>query len=324
LDGTTGPDAGAGLDGSTDLDAGAGLDAAPPPDSGPLPDSGLPNIGIEVSPANPSVASGNTVLFTAQYVVSDGSRAAIPSGLSWVSLQTAIATIDAASGLATAKSAGDARIQASAGGLTGWTDLHVGQSLISGNFLIAPKAQSVDQGTSVVYTATALYTDGQTRTVASVTWSSSQPLIATINSVTGVADAQAPGTTTITGSADGTSFADTTTLTVLQTPPAPGAVGASCDASLACASILTCTTDATFWPGGYCTRDCTVDQLCPAGSSCYAVGSGGAAYYCIQNCTPAPNPPPEIQSSCRTGYCCFKDPATPQGACLAARGTTCN
>ncbi|HEY3357378.1 MAG TPA: hypothetical protein VGQ83_29275, partial [Polyangia bacterium] len=136
----------------------------------------------------------------------------------------------------------------------------------------------------------------------------------------------APATVTITGSANGTSYAASTGLTVNANPPPPGAVGAACTATGQCdtARGLTCQTDTLLWPGGYCTKDCTADhRVCLVGSSCYPVGAQGATWFCVENCTPSSDPGVTIRSSCRDGYCCFRDAGSGVGACLATHATVC-
>ncbi len=313
---------GSGSDGSGLDDS--GLDGAGPIDA-PAADANPIIVGLSVLPAVASVASGNVTQFAAFYDHADGSRTPASVGVTWTATPASIASVDANGG-ARGKDAGDASIRASSSGLSGSATLHVTAAVLVGGFAIAPLDATIDQGTTLTYTASADFSDGVRRQVTSVTWSSSMTSVATIDDVIGVAAGQSPGTTMITGAATGTSFSATTSLTVATTPPPPGAIGAACTSNAQCntAAGLSCQVDPVLWPGGYCTKDCTADhRVCPIGSSCYPVGAQGSTFFCIQNCAPSPNPAMTVRSSCRVGYCCFGDAATSAGGCFAAMGTTC-
>jgi serine protease len=83
-------------------------------------------------------------------------------------------------------------------------------------------------------------------------------------------------------------------------------VGSACSSDADCPDGGRCVLG---YPGGYCTRDCNT-QACPAGSKCYAVGSGSDKV-CIQSCS-GPN---QGQSTCRSSYVCYDDEAG-GGQCL--------
>ncbi len=92
---------------------------------------------ITVTPANPSVGAGGTVQFTATGHFSDGSTQVLGSA-TWTSATTAAATIDMATGLATAVAVGSSTITASSAGINGTTlmtvTLAVPRLAITGNF----------------------------------------------------------------------------------------------------------------------------------------------------------------------------------------------
>src|SRR5207253_587423 len=80
---------------------------------------------ITISPANPRIAKGTSLKFTATGTFSDGSTATNLSGLSWKSSKPNIASIRS-SGLAHGKKSGTVTISATASGLTGTATLTVG------------------------------------------------------------------------------------------------------------------------------------------------------------------------------------------------------
>ena len=79
---------------------------------------------IAVTPASPTLTTGNTQQFTATGVYSNGSFQDLTSQAAWTSTSAAVAAINA-SGLATAMGAGSATITATLGGVAGSTPLTV-------------------------------------------------------------------------------------------------------------------------------------------------------------------------------------------------------
>jgi hypothetical protein len=82
-------------------------------------------VSIAVTPANPSISLGTTQQFTATGTYSDGSTPNITNSVAWTSSNTATATINGTSGLATAVAAGTTQITASLNGKSGSTNLTV-------------------------------------------------------------------------------------------------------------------------------------------------------------------------------------------------------
>src|SRR5215472_12617859 len=70
---------------------------------------------------------------------------------------------------------------------------------------ISPATSTISTGTTQQYTATGYYSNGAITPGISVTWSSTNPAVATIDPVAGVATAVATGTTTINANALGIS-----------------------------------------------------------------------------------------------------------------------
>jgi len=170
---------------------------------------------IGVTPAVPSIVQGTNQQFTATAVYSDNSKQDITSSVSWTSSTTSVATISAAGstiGRATAVGAGSTTITATMSGISGSTTLTVtGASLVS--IAVTPANPSIAKGLTQQFTATGTYNNSTTQDLTSmVSWTSSNPSIASIAASSGLATAAAPGPATISASMSG--ITGTTTLTV--------------------------------------------------------------------------------------------------------------
>ena len=168
---------------------------------------------IVVTPASATLSSlGAAQQFTAQAYDAGGN---VIQGVvfSWSSDASSVAVVDAATGLATSVANGTANIIASAGGVSGSAMLQVAQQVA--RVVVAPDtARLQTNGETVQFTATAL--DGNDHPVAGVTfgWTSSEPLVASIDPVTGVATAHDGGIVTITATAQGFGVSGTAALLV--------------------------------------------------------------------------------------------------------------
>ena len=170
-------------------------------------------VSIAVTPANPSIAKGSTQQFTATGTYSDGSTQNLTNSVSWTSSNTSVGTISN-TGLASGVGPGSSTIQATSGSVTGSTTLTVTTAApVLKSLAVTPANSSASVGTSVQFKASGTYSDGSTKDItSSVSWSSSNTFVATINSTSGLATARGQGTTTI-QAASGT-ISGTTSLTV--------------------------------------------------------------------------------------------------------------
>ena len=157
---------------------------------------------ITVTPANPSIAKGTTQQFTATGNYSDGSSFDLTQTVTWASSMTSVATISNAAGTkgrATAADVGTTTISAAFGGKTGSTLLTVTPaSLVS--IAVTPAAPSIARGLTQQFVATGTFSDGSTQVLTNaVTWSSSDPVVASIANAgsPGLATGLSVGTTTI-------------------------------------------------------------------------------------------------------------------------------
>jgi plastocyanin len=168
---------------------------------------------IVVTPANPSIAPGTTVQFSAMGILTDNTTEDVNGQVTWRSATTSIATI-AASGLATAVAHGTSSISATIGTVVGSTVLTVKNVTIS-SIAVTPANPSVPKGETQAFAATGTFSDNSTQDITNVvTWASATPAVASITAA-GVASTLAVGTSSI-----GATFetkTGSTTLTV--TPP---------------------------------------------------------------------------------------------------------
>lgn len=166
---------------------------------------------IAVAPAGSSLPVNTSQQYTATGTYNDGSSRDLTALVNWQSSSTATATINAA-GVATGVAAGSTTISASLGNVSGSTTLSVTAPTIN-SIVVTPDGLTLGMGISEQYTATAIYSDGSTQDLVSgVTWSSSNPSVATIGS-SGLLATVGAGSTTITAQVG--SVSDTAALTVV-------------------------------------------------------------------------------------------------------------
>ena len=181
---------------------------------------------VTVIPATQTVATvGVPVQFEAIGMTINGVSVPLTnaSGIRWVSSAPTVATINAATGLATTAGAGTATITATyinpdGSGATGSATLTVaatGSAEPLTSLTVAPNAQTaLSIGQTAQFLAIATTGSGSTvnltnqtatvgtQTIQAATWVSSDPSVATINSATGVVTSVAAGATVITAIAE--------------------------------------------------------------------------------------------------------------------------
>ena len=171
---------------------------------------------IAVTPANTSLATGETEQFTATGTLSNNTTENLTSQVTWASSDTTWATINA-TGLATAVSPGPVTISAAFDGITGSTGLTVVPAPTLQSIAVTPVNTSLPTGETEQFTATGTLSDNTTENLTSqVTWASSDTTWATINA-TGLATAVSPGPVTISAAFDG--ITGSTGLTVTARGP---------------------------------------------------------------------------------------------------------
>jgi len=163
-------------------------------------------VSIAVTPTNPTTVKGLTRQFTATGTYDNATTQDLTDQVSWSSSNESIATISNAAGdegLATAVDPGTVTITATSGVIFGTTQLTVNApSLVS--ISVTPTNPTTVKGLTRQFTATGTYDNATTQDLTdspTLTWSSSDNLIATISNTTGtdgLATAVDPGTVTIT------------------------------------------------------------------------------------------------------------------------------
>ncbi len=170
---------------------------------------------IAVTPANTSLATGQTEQFAATGTLSNDTTENLTNQVTWSSSDTTWATINS-TGLATAVSPGPVTISAAFDGITGSTGLTIVAPPTLQSITVTPANTSLPTGETEQFTATGTLSNDTTENLTSqVTWTSSDTTWATINS-TGLATAVSPGPVTISAAFDG--ITDSTGLTIVAPP----------------------------------------------------------------------------------------------------------
>ena len=195
-------------------------------------------MSIEVTPPNPIIATATTQQFMATGIYSENTHFDLTSSVTWSSSNTNIATISnetGSKGLAHALTAGTTTITATdtATGKSGYTTLTVKPTAVTLMTIeVYPPNPTIALGTNQPFIATGIYSDATTQNLtSSVTWTSSNTGIATIDTVTdsvtkGLATSKAVGgpitITAASGTISGTAHLTVTAATLVSiavTPP---------------------------------------------------------------------------------------------------------
>jgi uncharacterized protein YjdB len=158
-------------------------------------------VSIAVTPANQSIARGTTLQFAATGSYSDGSTQDLTSLVNWTSSDTttSVSNSPGSRGLATGQDQGTVTVTATepVSGVSGNTQLSVSTAVLV-SIQVTPASTSIVKGTGQQYTATGLFSDGNSQDLTTaVTWSSSSSAIASIDA-SGLATAVAVGQVTVT------------------------------------------------------------------------------------------------------------------------------
>ena len=193
------------------------LPPEPPPPEPPPPEPPPPAARIVITPASATLtAEGNTVRLTA--TVYDGSDGIIvDAAVSWSSGDPTVATVST-SGLVTAVGNGTAEMTASTGGVSANTTISVILPRIPARIVVAPLTTTLTaEGGTVRFNAT-VYDEGDDIIAdAAVSWTSSNPSVATVSAF-GLVTAVDNGTTTVTASAEDLSARATVTVILPRMP----------------------------------------------------------------------------------------------------------
>ena len=170
-------------------------------------------VSINVTPANPTIATLTDQAFTATGTYTDNTTQDLSGQATWASSDPSVATLDGT--VATGIAAGTTTISASFGGVTGSTQLTVTGASLTG-IVITPSNPTTALGFDVQFTATGQFSDGSTQNVTAIAfWSSGTDAVASISNAGGSEGLATPlttGTSTITATVAGIS--GSTVLTV--------------------------------------------------------------------------------------------------------------
>jgi uncharacterized protein YjdB len=151
---------------------------------------------IAVTPKTPYLQAGGTKQMTATGAYSDGSTKTITSTVDWSSSDTSEATVSS-TGLVTGVAPGTVTITAALNSISGTTSVTVTIANLASIAVTPNNASMLADGTEQ-FKAIGTLTDGTTTDITGeVTWNSSNTSVATLSS-SGLATAQATGTTNIT------------------------------------------------------------------------------------------------------------------------------
>jgi uncharacterized protein YjdB len=227
---------------------------------------------INVTPADSSIAKGDTQQFHATAVFTDGSTQDMTGQVMW-SLDTPAVAAISTSGLASAVSPGMAMVMAMMGDVMGMTSLTVTPAALR-SIAITPTSPSLSKGQSRQLAATGTYSDGSTQDLTGqVSWMTSAAAVASV-SASGLVHSSTVGTTTVTATLG--ILSGSTTLTVNAATLVSIAV-APATASLMAGSTAQFTALGTFSDGSM--RDLTHDVAWASSAGTVAtISSTGLAH----------------------------------------------
>src|SRR5437762_4486759 len=186
--------------------------ATDPPETGVADTSSVivipvPVASVSLSPAVATALLGATLQLTA--TPQDSNSVALSGRVvTWASSAPAVATVSA-TGLVTGVAAGSTTITATSEGKSATSTITVTQVPVA-SVVVSPASASVPAGATLQLAASAKDSSGGTLTGRVVAWSTSAASVATV-SASGLVKGVAPGSATITASAEGKT--GTTTLT---------------------------------------------------------------------------------------------------------------
>ena len=214
---------------------------------------------IAVTPINSTMLSGLTRQFLATGIDSEGVSHDITSSVIWSSGTTGVATVNAG-GLATGVAAGTSVMTATAGNMSGNTNLTVTAATLS-SIAVTPLNPTVAIGLTRQFLATGIDSEGVSHDItSSVIWSSGTMSIATMNlnglANSGLATGVAVGTSVITataGSVSGNTLL-TVTATLANNPTAP-ALGETARFVIIASQAITTTSGSAITDGDLAIMD---------------------------------------------------------------------
>lgn len=187
----------------------SGTEPGPNPNPNPAPVA-----SVQVTPAANTLAIGQTRQLEA---VTKDSAGNVLTGraVAWSSSNNAVATVSA-SGLVTAVAAGNVEIRAKSGTREGAAAFNIvtAQVPVASIAIVAAAPDTIEAYDTLNHVAVVRDSAGQVLQGRTVTWTSSDPAIASINPVTGVLTGVDRGTVTITATSEGRTATVTRTVVI--------------------------------------------------------------------------------------------------------------
>lgn len=184
---------------------------------------------IALAPLNPSINTGASQRFAVIGTFSDNTKADVTAASTFKSATPAVATIDAATGVALGVSAGPSLITATSGGVSTTTTLTVKPVFLQ-SLSVAPQGPVLQIGATQQLAVMAGYSDGTSSDVtAASTFVSATPANAKVGS-TGIVTGVAAGSSVVTASfgtmnASTTATVNAATLSSIAVTPTPVTIG---------------------------------------------------------------------------------------------------
>lgn len=180
---------------------------------------------IDVIPPSASAGQGDTQQFAATAIYDNGETEALNSDVSWSSGTSSVASIDA-NGLATALTVGQSVITGTYQGQSDTAQFTVTAPVLE-SITVTPTPVAKVVGEMQQFAATARFSDGSEDSTPAVSWSSTVPAIASVNT-TGLAFAVMQGATQIVATSGTVSGSAQMSVTAgPPPPPLPFKVGAA-------------------------------------------------------------------------------------------------
>jgi trimeric autotransporter adhesin len=152
---------------------------------------------LAISPQSPTIPLGNSQQFTATETLADGSTNDVTSMVTWASSAPKVATVTTG-GMVSSVSQGATHISATLGSHKASTLLTISPAALI-SLTLTPTSIKIAKYTDQQFTAMGSFSNGSTQNISSqVTWSSSQPTIASVNTSGLAVAGSAAGNTVIT------------------------------------------------------------------------------------------------------------------------------
>ncbi|MDC5870573.1 Ig-like domain-containing protein [Vibrio europaeus] len=157
---------------------------------------------LVVTPASQSIAKGQTLPLVATALYSDGSSSNVSDSVTWLSTETAIATVTP-EGILSGIEVGNTTVNAMKDGIASNTvSVNVSNAVLT-SIRVTPASVSIAKGQTHPLVATALYSNGSSSNVSdSVTWLSAETDIATVTAEGRLSSIEV-GSTTVSAMKDG-------------------------------------------------------------------------------------------------------------------------